>query len=151
MGTPRAVPDRSIPYEDIEGEEAFNIVVKQVAPKKATPKRGRGAGSISGGRGSLTRQHVEDNGGQEGKTITIVVNAPVRLGKIDSSYLVNYPLFPKKRPPTKYDNSLQLEYQSFEGTYVQVKLAREENPYTQPKHAGIDKRFWSLFHYSFYS
>jgi hypothetical protein len=39
---------RSIPYEDIEGEEAFNIAVRQVAPKKAAPKRGRGAGSISG-------------------------------------------------------------------------------------------------------
>jgi hypothetical protein len=69
---------RSIPNEDIEGEEAFNIAVRQVAPKKATPKRGRGAGSISRGRGagsisrgrgSLTGQHVEDNGGQEGKTI----------------------------------------------------------------------------------
>jgi hypothetical protein len=44
---------RAIPYEDLEGEEAFNIVVKQVAPKKSTPKRGRGSGSISGGRGSL--------------------------------------------------------------------------------------------------
>jgi hypothetical protein len=42
------------PFEDIEGEEAFNIAVRQVAPKKATPKRGRGAGSISGGKGSLT-------------------------------------------------------------------------------------------------
>jgi hypothetical protein len=62
---------------------------------------------------------------------------------------VHYPLFPKKRPPTKYDSSLQLEYQSYEGTSVQVKLVREENPYSQPKHAGIDKRFWSLFHYSF--
>jgi hypothetical protein len=89
----------------------------------------------------LTGQHVEDNGSQEGKTIPIEVNAPVSLGEIDSSYLVNYPLFPEKRPPTKYDSSLQLEYQSFKGTYVQVKLAREENPYTQPKHARIDKRF----------
>jgi hypothetical protein len=92
---------RSIPFEDIEGEEAFNIAVRQVAPKKATPKRGRGAGSISGGRGSLTGQHVEDNGGQEGKTIPIEVNVPVSLGEIDSSYLVHYPLFPKKRPSTK--------------------------------------------------
>jgi hypothetical protein len=142
---------RSIPFEDIEGEEAFNIAVRQVAPKKATTKRGREGGSISEGRGSLTGQHVDDNGGQEGKTISIVVNTPVRLGEIDSSYLVHYPLFPKKRPPTKYDSYLQLEYQSFEGTYVQFNLAGEENPYTQPKHAGIDKRFWSLFHYSFYS
>jgi hypothetical protein len=142
---------RSIPYEDIKGEEAFNIAVRQVAPKKATPKRGRGSGSISGGRGSLTEQHVEDNDDQEGKTISIEVNVPVSLGEIDSSYLVHYPLFPKKRPPTKYDSSLQLEYQSYEGTSVQVKLAREEYPYTQPKQAGIDKRFRSLFHYSFYS
>jgi hypothetical protein len=113
---------RSVPFEDIEGEEAFNIAVKQIAPKKATPKRGRGAGSISGGRGSLTGQHVGDNSGQEGKTIPIEVNTTVRLGEIDSSYLVHYPLFPKKRPPTKYDSSLQLEYQSYEGTYVQVIL-----------------------------
>jgi hypothetical protein len=141
---------RSIPYEDIEGEEAYNIDVMQVAPKKSTPKMGRGSGSISGGRGSLTGQHVEDNGGQEGKTIPIEVNTAVRLGESDSSYLVHYPLFPKKRPPTKYDSSLQLEYQSYEGTSVQVKLAREENPYSQPKHAGIEKMFWSLFHYSFY-
>jgi hypothetical protein len=134
---------RSIPYEDIEGEEAFNIAVRQVAPKKAESctKKGKRSWQYLWGRGSLTGQHVEDNGGQEGKTIPIEVNAPVSLGEIDSSYLVHYPLFPKKRPPTKYDSSLQLEYQSFEGTYVQVKLAREENPYTQPKHAGIDKRF----------
>jgi hypothetical protein len=31
---------RAIPFEDIEGEEAFNIVVRQIAPKKATPKMG---------------------------------------------------------------------------------------------------------------
>jgi hypothetical protein len=96
---------RSIPYKDIEGEEAFNIAVRQVAPKKATPKRGRGSGSISGGRGSLIGHHIEDNGGKEGKTIPIEVNAPVKLGEI-ASYLVHYPLFPKKRPPTKYDSSL---------------------------------------------
>jgi hypothetical protein len=99
----------------------------------------------------LTGQHVDDNGGREGKTIPIAVNALVSLGEIDSCYLVHYPLFPKKRPPTMYDSSLQLEYQSFEGAYVQAKLAMEKNPYTQPKHAGIEKRFWSLFHYSFYS
>jgi hypothetical protein len=75
----------------------------------------------------------------------------VKLGEIDSSYLVHDPLFPKKRPPTKYDSSLQLEYQNFEGTSVQVKISREENPCSQPKHEGIDKRFWSLFHYSFFS
>jgi hypothetical protein len=62
---------KPVPFRDIEGEEAFNIAVRQIAPKKATPKRGRGAGSISGGRGSLTGQHVEDNGGQEGKTIPL--------------------------------------------------------------------------------
>jgi hypothetical protein len=99
-----------IPFEDIEGEEAYNIVVRQIAPKKSTPKRGRGSGSISGGRGSLTGQHVEDNGGREGNTIPIEVNITVKLGEIDSSYLVHYPLFPKKRPPTKYDSSLLLEY-----------------------------------------
>jgi hypothetical protein len=45
---------RPIPYEDIEGEEAFNIAARQIAPKKSTPKRGRGSSSILGGRGSLT-------------------------------------------------------------------------------------------------
>jgi hypothetical protein len=40
---------KPVPFDDIEGEEAFNIAVRQIAPKKATPKRGRGAGSISGG------------------------------------------------------------------------------------------------------
>jgi hypothetical protein len=142
---------RAIPCEDLEGEEAYNIAVRQVSLKKSTPKRGRGSGNISGDRGSLTGQHLEDNGGREGKTIPIEVNKTIRLGEIDSSYLVHSPLFPKKRPPTKYDSSLQLEYQSYEGTSIQVKLAREENPYSQPKHVGIDKRFWSLFHYSFYS
>jgi hypothetical protein len=44
---------RPIPYEDIQGEEAFNIAVRLVSPKKSTPKRGRGSDSISGGRGSL--------------------------------------------------------------------------------------------------
>jgi hypothetical protein len=75
---------RPVPFEDLEGEEAFNIAVRQIAPKKATPKRGRGAGNISGGRGSLTGQHVDNNGGQEGKTIPIEVNTTVRLGEIDS-------------------------------------------------------------------
>jgi hypothetical protein len=68
---------RPVPFEDLEGEEAFNIAVRQIAPKKATLKRGSGAGSISGGRGSLTGQHVDDNGGQEGKTIPIEVNTTV--------------------------------------------------------------------------
>jgi hypothetical protein len=90
---------RSTPYEDIEGEEAFNIAVRQVAPKKSTPKKSRGSGSISGGKGSLTGQHVEDNGGKEGKTILIEINAPVQLGEIDSSYLVHYPLFPRRGHP----------------------------------------------------
>jgi hypothetical protein len=75
---------RPVPFEDLEGEEAFSIAVRHIAPKKATRKRGRGAGSISGGRGSLTGQHVDDNGGQEGKTIPIEVNTTVRLGEIDS-------------------------------------------------------------------
>jgi hypothetical protein len=141
----------AIPYEDSECEEAFNIAVRQVAPKKSTPKRGRGLGSISGGRGSLIGQHPNDNGGRQGKTIPIEVTAAVKPGEIDSSYLVHYTLFPKKNPPTKYDSSLQLEYQNYEGTSVQVKLARGENPYSQPKHARMDKRFWSLFHYHFYS
>jgi hypothetical protein len=132
---------RAIPYEDSEGEEAYNIVVRQVAPKKSTLKRGRGLGSISGGRGSLVGQHPEDNGGRQGKTIPIEVTAAVRPGEIGSSYLVHYSLFPKKKPLTKYDSSLQLEYQNYEGTSVQAKLARDENPYSQPKHAGIDKRF----------
>jgi hypothetical protein len=73
---------RSIPYEDIEGEEAFNIAIRQVAPKKATPKRGRGAGSISGGRGSLTGQHVEDNGGQEARPFLMKLMPKCHLVKL---------------------------------------------------------------------
>jgi hypothetical protein len=127
------------------------LLLDRLLPRKLHQKGEEEQAVSLGQKGSLTGQHVEDNGGQEGETIPIVVNTPVTLGSIDSSYLVHYPLYPKKRPPTKYDISLQLEYQSYEGTYVQVKLAKKENPYTQPKHAGIDKRFWSLFHYSFYS
>ena len=66
-----------MPYEDSEGEEAFNLAARQIAPKKATPKRGRGAaspsarggrgaGNLSRGRGSGAGAHVEDNGGSEG-------------------------------------------------------------------------------------
>jgi hypothetical protein len=53
---------RAIPYEDLEGEEAFNITVRQGAPKKSTPKRGRGSGSILGGRGFLIGQNLQKRG-----------------------------------------------------------------------------------------
>ena len=46
---------------------------------------------------------------------------------------------------------MTLEYQNYEGTITQVKLARAQNPYSSPKFVAIDKRFWSLFHFNFYS
>ena len=151
-----------MPYEDSEGEEAFNLAARQIAPKKATPKRGRGAtspsarggrgaGNLSGGRGSGVGAHVEDNGGSEGKSIPIDVPAAVKPGEAETSYLVHYRGHPKKKPPTKYDNSVTLEYQNYEGTTFLVRTAREENPYLLPKLAAIDRRFWSVFHFNFYS
>jgi hypothetical protein len=79
-------------------------------PRNQHPRGAEILAAFRGGRGSLTGQHVEDNGGREGNTIPIEVNITIKLGEIDSSYLVHYPLFPKKRPPTKYDTSLLLEY-----------------------------------------
>ena len=154
------------PFDDPTGEEAYNITSKIVAgrdkgqiARKATPKRGRGTGSPSGrsgrgsgaGRGGSAVPHITDNGGTEGKTIPIFIGSPPRLGEIDDSYLVHYKKNPTKRAPTKYDPSVHLDFQNYDGLGTQVKRARQQNPYASPKFAAIDFRFWSVFHYNFYS
>jgi hypothetical protein len=116
---------------------------------KATPRRGKG-GSLSGGRGSGSAAHVEDNGGTEGKTIPIELEDDMLLGEIDSTYLKYHKVLLKRHPPTKYENSVYIEHTNYDGAGFLVKKAREENPYMNPKMAAIGYRFWSVFHFKFY-
>jgi hypothetical protein len=105
---------------------------------------------LSGGRGSGSAAHVEDNGGTEGKTIPIELEDGMLLGEIDSTYLKYHKVLLKRQPPTKYDNSVYIEHHNYDGAGYLVKKAREENPYVNPKMATIDYRFWSVFHFKFY-
>jgi hypothetical protein len=106
---------------------------------KATSRRGRGAASISIGRGFGAGPQILGKGGTQGKTIPIAVGSPTRLGEVDNSHVVHDRGHPKKRPPTKYDSSMT--HQNYEGICVQVKKGREQNPYISPKLAAIDYRF----------
>jgi hypothetical protein len=59
------------PFETPAGERAFKIAEREAVAGsgsrgKATPSRGKG-GSLSGGRGSGSAAHIEDNGGLKGK------------------------------------------------------------------------------------
>jgi hypothetical protein len=79
------------PFETTVGERAFKLAAREAgggsgSRGKATPRRGKG-GSLSGGRGSGSAAHVEDNGGTEGKTIPIELEDDMPLGEIDSTYL----------------------------------------------------------------
>jgi hypothetical protein len=90
------------PFETPAGERAFKIAAREAVTGsgsrgKATPRRGKG-GSLSGGRGSDSAAHVEDNGGTEGKTIPIQLEDDMLLGEIDSTYL-KYHKVPLKRHP----------------------------------------------------
>jgi hypothetical protein len=104
----------------------------------------------SGGRGSGSVAHVEDNGRIEGKTIPIELEDNMLLGEIDSTYLKYRKALLKRRPPTKYDNLVYIEHHNYDGADYLVKKSREENPYVNPKMAAIDYRFWSVFHFKFY-
>jgi hypothetical protein len=151
---------RPMPYDDQAGQEAFRLASRSVAQqdRKATPKRGRGTESPSGrglggpvGRGAIVRPQVEDNGGTKGKSIPISICTPPRVGQLDDYYLEHFRgRNPVKRPPTKYDSTVHIDNQSNDGLGTQVKLAREENPYLNPKCVAIDYRFWSPFHFNFY-
>ena len=153
---------RSRPYEDAAGEDAYNIALRMTREKsarKAPAKRGRGPGSTGKGSGSIVGRGAGaappdiDNGGAEGKTIPVEVTKAIKLGEMDDSYMVYYTRRSNvtKKPPTKYDNSVHLEFQSYDGVGIEVKKAREQNPYASPRLAAIDFRFWSVFHYNFYS
>jgi hypothetical protein len=142
------------PFETPVGERAFKIAAREAVTGsgsrgKATPRRGKG-GSLSGGRGSGSAAHVEDNGGTEGKTIPIELEDDMLIGEIDSTYLKYHKVLLKRHPPTKYDNSVYIEHTNYDGAGYLVKKAREENPYVNPKMAAIDYRFWSVFHFKFY-
>jgi hypothetical protein len=89
-------------------------------------------------------------GGTEGKTIPIELEDDMLLGEIDSTYLKYHKALLKRRPPTKYDNSVYIEHHTYDWVRSLVKKAREENPYVNPKMAAIDYRFWSVFHFKFY-
>jgi hypothetical protein len=74
------------PFETPAGERAFEIAAREVGTGsgsrgKATPRRGKG-GSLSGGRGSGSAAHVEDNGGTKGKTIPIELEDDMLLGRL---------------------------------------------------------------------
>jgi hypothetical protein len=142
------------PFETPPGERAFKIAAREPVTGsgsrgKATPRRGKG-GSLSGGRGSGSAAHVEDNGGTEGKTIPIELEDDMLLGEIDSTYLKYHKVLLKRHPPTKYDNSVYIEHTNYDGAGYLVKKAREENPYVNPKMVAIDYRFWSVFHFKLY-
>jgi hypothetical protein len=84
------------------GERAFKLAAREVvggsgSRGKATPRRGKG-GSLSGGRGSGSAAHVEDNVGTEGKTIPIEVEDDMLLGEIDSTYLKYHKMLLKRHP-----------------------------------------------------
>jgi hypothetical protein len=124
------------PYESFAGERAFEIAARETvggsgSREKATPRRGKW-GSLSGGRGSRSVDHVEDNGGTEGKTIPIELEDDMLLGEIDSTYLKYHKALLRRRPPTKYDNSVYIEHHNYDGVGYLVKKAREENPYVNP-------------------
>jgi hypothetical protein len=143
---------RAIPYVSPEGEKAFHMAARVVGSGKssrgkATPRMVKGGGSISGSRGMNVVPQVVDNGGSEGKTIPVEVDCAIPMAQIDISYLVHHRSNPKKRPPTKYDNSFTFEHRNYEGLGNQVKMAREENPYASPKLATIDYIFWCVFHF----
>jgi membrane protein involved in colicin uptake len=96
------------PYETSTRERAYQIAAREAVSGsgsrgKATPRRGRG-GNLSGGRGSGSTAHVEDNGGTEGKTIPIELKDDMLLGEIDSTYQKYHKALLKRRPPTKCDN-----------------------------------------------
>jgi hypothetical protein len=134
-----------LPFETPAGERAFKIAAKEAmigsgSRGKATPKKGKG-GSLSGGRGSGSAAHVEDNGGAEWKTIPIEVEDDMLLGEIDSTYLKYHKVLLKRHPPTKYDNSVYIEHTNYDGAGFLVKKAKEENPYVNPKMAAIDYSF----------
>jgi hypothetical protein len=142
------------PFETPAGERAFKIAAREAVTGsgsrgKATPRRRKG-GSLSGGRGSGSAAHVEDNGGTEGKTIPIELEDDMLLGEIDSTYLKYHKVLLKRHLPTKYDNSLYIDHTNYDGAGYLVKKAREENPYVNPKMAATDYRFWSVFHFKFY-
>jgi hypothetical protein len=112
-------------------------------------RRGKG-GSLPGGRGSGSAAHVEDNGGTEGKAIPFELEDDMLLEEIDSTYLKYHKALLKRRPPTKYDNSVYIEHHTYDWVRSLVKKARKENPYVNPKMVAIDYRFWSVFHLKFY-
>jgi hypothetical protein len=90
------------PFETLAGERAFKIAAREAitgsgSRGKATPRRGKG-GSLSGGRGSGSATHVEDNGGTEGKIIPIELEDDLLLGEIDSIYLKYHKVLLKRHP-----------------------------------------------------
>jgi hypothetical protein len=134
---------------------AFSLASRALAGSsesrgKATPRRGCGSSSLLVGRGSGSGQHVEDNGGTEGKTIPIVIDDSTKLGEIDTTYHKYCKYTPKRRQPTKYDSFASFEQDNYDASGVQVKRSREENPYLLPKYSTIDYHFSSIFHFNFY-
>jgi membrane protein involved in colicin uptake len=90
------------PFETPAGERAFKIAAREAVTSsgsrgKATPRRGKG-GNLSGGRGSGSGAHVEDNEGTEGKTIPIELEDDMFLGEIDSTYLKYHKVLLKRHP-----------------------------------------------------
>jgi hypothetical protein len=55
-----------------------------------------------------------------------------------------------RREPVIYDQSIQRQHKNYHNQGVQVKKAREENPYLWLNNKRIDYKFWCLFHLDFY-
>jgi hypothetical protein len=118
-------------FETPAGERAFKLAARATvggsgSRGKATLRRGKG-GSLSGGRGSGSAAHVEDNGGTEGKTIPIELEDDMPLGEIDSTYLKYHKGLLKRHPPTKYDNSVYIEHTNYDGAGFLVVTPQVSN------------------------
>jgi hypothetical protein len=50
-----------------------------------------------------------------------------------------------RREPVIYDNTVEKDHHNYFNLAVQVKMAREENPYILPNDRGIDYKFWLVF------
>jgi hypothetical protein len=68
----------------------------------------------------------------------------------DLTYIVQFQGAPVRRELVIYDQSVQRQHKNYHNQGVQVKKAREDNPYLWLNDRKIDYRFWTLFHFDFY-
>jgi hypothetical protein len=116
---------------------------------------GHGAGDAGGEAGDAGHDAPEfvyqqgpiHDGGSEGKTMPAVgvPRSPPSLFDHDNSYQMEMEEMPVRRDAVIYDNTIERDHHNYHNMAVQVKLAREANPYVLPNDRGIDYHFWSVF------